>query len=270
MRIACLLPGVLGLASLAGCAAPAATDRVVISANAAPHADPGAATCSPAASSVPALAMCTDRFAQVESETAGANVNALLFGTCETFLPAFLDVVRSSCSEAAPELVKAIVAEQAARLLPGAAERTNDAFYLDLARASRPFVPDGCRRSFPTDDEDVGRQIFEIKKDWRECYPDPELLGAFTRDRGAIVTYASSSIVAAEYFWALGIAPHMTPLGKQFLRKFLVCGQYQATPSFIQAWPETEYPYADQQGEAEEPAPKAVTKPTVSRHPPQR
>jgi hypothetical protein len=252
------------LALLAGCATSAMPpEKVVVPA--APAVAPSCArNDKPAAS---AVATCTDRFA-FSDDLAGANVNALLFEGCDRFLPSFLDAVRSSCGEATPELVKAIVAEQTARMQPDFARRTSDAAYLALARASRPFVPAGCAKSFPTEDEDVGRQIFEIKRDWRECYPDPELLLAFTHDLGAMVTYSSASIIAAEYYWAVAMAPHMTPVGKQFLRKFLVCGQFQAPPSFIEQWPESQYPYGDLPDDS--PAEPTIPKPPVSRHPPKR
>jgi hypothetical protein len=251
---------------LAGCAAttPAGSTTMAI-----PHA--AASVCAPGAApaTTSSGAMCTDTFAQKGSGAEGLNVDALLFDSCEQFLPAFLDVVRASCTSAAPELVKALVDEQSTRLLRKG-DPSDDSFYVDLAHATRPFVPAGCLEHFPTDREDVGRQIFEIKKDWRECYPDPELLGAFTKDWGAMVTYASSSINASEYFWAVAIAPHMTPLDRQFLRKFLVCGQFVAPPSFVQAWPETQYPYGDPGADEETDVPPPVTKPPVSRHPPKR
>ncbi len=255
---------------LAGCAAatpaatPAGSTTIAI-----PHA--AASVCAPVSAPTTAspVAMCTDTFAQKGSGAEGLNVDALLFGACDQFLPAFVDVVRASCTGVAPELVKAMVEEQSARLLHKA-DPSDDSFYVDLAHATRPFVPAGCLRSFPTDREDVGRQIFEIKKDWRECYPEPELLGAFTRDWGAMVTYASSSINASEYFWAVAIAPHMTPLDKQFLRKFLVCGQFVAPPSLVQAGPETQSPYGAQAAADEPDVPPPVTKPPVSRHPPKR
>ena len=233
-----------------------------------PAAPAVAASCAgrdrPAA---PAISSCTDRFASSD-EMSGANVDALLFEGCDRFLPSFLDAVRSSCGEATPELVKAIVVEQTARVKPDFARRTRDAAYLALARASRPFVTAGCAKSFPTDEEDVGRQIFEIKRDWRECYPDPELVVAFTHDLGAMVTFSSSSINAAEYYWAVAMAPHMTAVGKQFLRKFLVCGQFEAPPSFIDQWPESQYPYGDPPDEPV--AEPTIPKPPVSRHPPGR
>ncbi len=258
---------VLTLAAVSGlgCAtSPMAPEKVVVPAAPAALAPSCAGSDRPAA---PVVATCTDRFASSD-DAAGANVNALLFAGCDRFLPSFLDAVRSSCGAATPELVKALVAEQTARVQPDFARRTSDAAYLALARASRPFVSAGCAKSFPTDDEDVGRQIFEIKRDWRECYPDPELLLAFTHDLGAMVTYSSSSIVAAEYYWAVAMAPHMTPVGKQFLRKFLVCGQFQAPPSFIEQWPESQYPYGNLPDDG--PAEPTIPKPPVSRHSPER
>jgi hypothetical protein len=233
---------------------------------------PAPARVSPAA---PA-AMCQERYG-LSPRASGDNVDQLLFASCTEYLPAFLDFVRSSCASAVPPLVEAIVVEQSTRIDPRAKDAVEalQKRYLDLARASRPFVPRACLGSFPHDGEDAERQIFEIKEDWKSCYPDAELLSAFTNDRGALVTYASSSINEAEYYWSVAMAPHMTPLGRQFLRKFLVCGQFVASPAFVEDWPEDQYPYGnlaelkkrrDGEDAVDEPPPS----PPVSRHPPQR
>lgn len=160
--------------------------------------------------------------------TAGwAEEDDLLFGTCEDFLPEFGGWLERSCKEAAPELVGAYLATIGTT--PGAPD---ESFYGDRRRerrarqfldAARGRVPAACAGGFPRDEEDFSRAIFEVKPDWRRCPPDEDLFRSFTFDHGDRVTFGAAAIGAGPYFWALALKSHLTPVGRQYLHKFLAC-----------------------------------------------
>jgi hypothetical protein len=151
----------------------------------------------------------------------------LMFASCDDFMPEFQRTVGLACIDAARPLSNALQAAPT--------ERKRPSLYAASARAERnrvfaeaalPLLAPRCRKHFPASGipgDDVDRPIYEVDADWRQCQPDGEFASANEVDYGDSARWSDGHIAAGAHLFAVAIAPHLTPLGKQYLRKFLQC-----------------------------------------------
>jgi hypothetical protein len=142
-------------------------------------------------------------------------------------MPEFQRTIGIACDDATRALSSALQAAPTDRAHPGvytleARAKRNEVF----AGAALPLISARCRKHFPLDGipgDDVDRPIYEVDADWRRCQPDGELAAAYEVDYGDSARWSDGHIAAGAHLFALAIAPHLTPLGKQYLRKFILC-----------------------------------------------
>lgn len=174
------------------------------------------------------------------------DVDAFFFGTCEAFEPVFYRVVDEACAQATPALAEAMrdVANDTLMFpLPEHNDITTprDRRSYTLFQASRAFVPARCTSDFnaakfPVDD--YGRPIADVSSLWRDvpsCRPDPELFALRTIVQPRSLQFEQGDVDVGVYMFALAIAPHLTPLGAAYLRKFLLCDELDHRPRSVTA-----------------------------------
>ena len=170
------------------------------------------------------------------------DVDAFFFGTCAAFEPVFYRVIADSCGEAMPALGEALRAVADDRLVeplpePNDITTPRDRKSFTLLQASRAFVPARCTSDmnlakFPVDD--YGRSIADVSTLWRDvpsCRPDAELFALRTVAEPRSFVFEQGDVDVGVYMFALAIAPHLTPIGKQYLRKFLLCDELDHSPN---------------------------------------
>jgi len=211
--------------ALAACAPAVSRVRVHVDAAAAP---PARVEASPLQCKTPASPGPFD----------DQDVDAFFFGTCAAFEPVFYRVVADSCSEAMPALASALRAVAGDTLLEPlpegsdlSTERQRRSF--TLFRAARAFVPARCTSDlnlarFPADD--YGRPVADVSTLWRDvpsCRPDAELFALRTIAQPRSFVFEQGDVDVGVWLFALAVAPRLTPLGKEYLRKFLFCDELE-------------------------------------------
>jgi hypothetical protein len=146
--------------------------------------------------------------------------------TCDTITASFYAEMANACGEAQPalaEALRAVARDVTLRTPPVGSEfwRTLDRKSFTLYQASWSLLPPECTTDFNAKNysvDDYGRSISEVSHFWHDdprCRPDEELFAA----RGD----AQGTIDVGVWSFATVLAPHLTPQGKQYLRKLLVC-----------------------------------------------
>ena len=151
--------------------------------------------------------------------------------SCEATLASFYADMADSCAAAQPALAKAMrdVAHDALIQPPpegSSGWRKIDRKSFTLYQASWALLPLGCTTDFNAahfPGDDYGRSVCDVSQLWRtdpRCRPDEELFAA----RGN----AHGSIDIGVWSFAMAISPHLTPAGKVYLRKLLICEERSA------------------------------------------
>jgi hypothetical protein len=108
------------------------------------------------------------------------------------------------------------------------------------ALAALPLVPAQCRARFPEDlhGVDTSKRATEDAS-WQSCTADDNIATTYSRDLARVPhAYVSLGL----HLFAVGISNRLTPLGQQYLRKYVVCEALAAT---AQRDPEVRAAYAD-------------------------
>jgi hypothetical protein len=146
--------------------------------------------------------------------------------TCETTLASFYADMANACDEAQPALAKAMRDVEHDVLIQPPPEgssgwRRIDRKSFTLYQASWALLPRECTTDFMAarfPGDDYGRSVCDVSRLWRtdaQCRPDEDLFAT----RGN----AQGSIDVGVWSFAMALAPHLTPAGKVYLRKLLVC-----------------------------------------------
>ncbi len=217
MRALALLP----LVAFVACAAPRAEHPVVaLEIPPAPTA-PTPACSAPAA---PAVKMCD--IPGGSNDFMHKGLVPLDFQTCDDYVPEFQYRISDACRDALPKVAKIVGDLNGEREDSGL--YTHDAMTERNARmvaVSLPLLPPRCRTHFPDGvaADDVDRAIWEVDSRWRDCQPDPEVAASYTFDEGTVVHHPTANVPVGAFLLAIVLEPHLGPLGKQYLRKFMVC-----------------------------------------------
>jgi hypothetical protein len=168
------------------------------------HVTLAATPSAPATTSEPVV-MCETpkhRFTFVEHR----EMDDVLTMQCDRFRHYFDSSVGLGCDERLPGIYRV--------LMEGRDER-------ERALAAVPLAPSSCVQAFPQELKgvDTGRPVDEVDPRWRDCAPYvPDLAGAPH-------LYVSVGL----HVFAMGLWRHLTPIGRQYLRKYVVCEALAAT-----------------------------------------
>ena len=150
--------------------------------------------------------------------------------TCAETLKTFYVDMADACAEAQPSLadaMRAVSRDVLIRPLPvGPAGsptgwQTRDRKSFTLYQASWEALPRACTTDFRASSfagDDYGRDVEQVTRLWKNdprCRPDETVFAA----RGD----AQGTIDIGVWSFATVLAPHLTPAGKAYLRKLLVC-----------------------------------------------
>jgi hypothetical protein len=145
----------------------------------------------------------------------------VLFDACDRFEPRFEEMVRLSCADAFTVHHDDGEPRDANGVMPGA---TRDARDRVFGKAALPLLPARCKGHFGNvAEDDWGRGVWELDSEWQSCAPDREVLDAYIIDYGDSMSFPIADVPVGAWIYATALADRMTPLGKQYLRKFVVC-----------------------------------------------
>jgi hypothetical protein len=163
-----------------------------------------------------------------------SHLDDVLFGNCEDFEPSFFDDLAQACAEAAPDLARALkeAADPDLSAAPpdpyGGTWRKYERRRAILFEAAKSHVSAQCMDGESrVAIDDWGRSLSErYGTAWRdvpECRPDPELFHMMREADKIAVHFEYGHVDFAYHYFALALRPHLTPMGAQYLRKFLFC-----------------------------------------------